>query len=1099
MRCPSCMAENVATRRFCAQCGTPLPVPCPACGFENEASANFCGGCGKPVGDVAAPEPAAASPAPRTDSAERRQLTVMFCDLVGSTALASRLDPEDLREVIGAYQKCVAETIVRFDGFIAKYMGDGVLAYFGYPQAHEDDAERAIRASLAVVEEVRRVASLEALQVRIGLATGLAVVGDLIGSGAAQEQSVIGETPNLAARLQAVAGRDEIVIPENTRRLVGSLFEYESLGEIKVKGLPARVPSFRVLGESQIGSRFEALRTGETPLIGRAEELELLHRRWAQAKAGSGQIVLISAEAGVGKSRLAEAFRQSLEKEPHTRLRYFCSPHHQDSALFPFIAQLERAAGFERDDTAAVRSEKLEALVATNAAEDGDVQLLAELLAVPFEDRYPAMDLTPRRKKEKTFEALLRQLVWLARRQSVLMIFEDLHWADPSSRELLDLTVEQIGRLPVLLIATFRPEFQPAWIGQPYVTALSLRRLGRDECEELVRGLVDNSTVLPSELLDEIVERTDGVPLFVEEMTKAVLEAGADHDQMSVSAVPSASLAVPATLNASLLGRLERLGSAAKHVAQVGAAIGRNFSYELIAATALLTEPELQDALCRLVGAGLVFQRGVPPAAEYLFKHALVQDTAYGTLLRSSRQRLHERIAAALRDQPETAERAPEVLAYHLAAAGQLESAAAHWLEAGRRAAARSANIEAIAHLRRGIGALGGIADTPQRAHRELALQLALGPALMSTRGHNAPEVELAYQRARRLSEQLGDDRARFASVWGVWLTRGSRSSRASRRELVNELFRAAERLGDRELFLEAHHAGWATDMSGAQYNSGREHVLKGLALYDPEQHRSHALTYGGHDPAVCGKGQGAMMLWLLGYPDQAVKEAREGIVLAETLTHVPSVGHALWFAATICQLRRDPPGVLDLAERLLAMAGEHGLGQSQAIGGIMHGWARAHLADIEEGLSELRRAVISHGGTHRSYYTAALAETELRAGYLERAMAALNDAAAISDELGETFWRAGMLCVEGDLVRARSADDPGAAEERYREAITIAQRQQAKSLELRAATRLARLWQEQNRAVEANDVLAPVYGWFTEGFDTPDLKEAKALLDELG
>jgi class 3 adenylate cyclase len=430
---------------------------------------------------TAASATAAPRDLPAPAAAERRQLTVMFCDLVGSTALSARLDPEDLREIIAAYHRAVAEVVAEFDGFVAKYMGDGVLVYFGYPRAHEDDAERAVLAGLAVVEAIRKMPASEALQVRIGLATGLAVVGDLLGSGAAQEQAVIGETPNLAARLQAVAGPDEIVIPESTRRLVGSLFEYESLGEIDVKGLPAPVPAFRVLGESRMGSRFAALRTGETPLIGRDEELELLRRRWAQVKAGSGQVVLISAEGGIGKSRLAEAFRQSLETEPHTRLRYFCSPRHQDSALFPFIAQLERAASFERNDTPLARLDKLEALVAANTPAEGDVQLLAELLSVPFDGRYPALELTPQGKKEKTFEALLRQLVGMARRQPVLMIFEDLHWADPSSHELLDITVKQIGRLPVLLIATFRPEFQPPWIGQPHVTASSLRRLAREE------------------------------------------------------------------------------------------------------------------------------------------------------------------------------------------------------------------------------------------------------------------------------------------------------------------------------------------------------------------------------------------------------------------------------------------------------------------------------------------------------------------------------------------------------------------------------------------------------------------------------------------
>jgi class 3 adenylate cyclase len=607
----------------------------------------------------------------------------MFCDLVGSTALASRLDPEDLREVIGAYHRCVAETIGRFDGFVAKYMGDGVLAYFGYPQAHEDDTERAVRASLAAVEAVRRVPSPEGLQVRIGLATGLAVVGDLIGAGAAQEQSVIGETPNLAARLQALAGPDWIVIPEATQRLVGALFEYESLGEVEIRGFAAPVPAFRVIRESPAGSRFEALRTGETPLIGREEEIELLSRRWAQVKAGAGRVVVISAEPGIGKSRLAEAFRLSLEGEPHTRLRYFCSPHHQDSALFPFIAQLERAAGFERDDAARAKLEKLEMLVAANGPAEGDVQLLADLLSVPLDGRYPPLDLTPQRKKEKTFEALLRQLAGLARQHPVLMMVEDLHWADPTSRELLDLAVSEVEPLAVLLITTFRPEFQAPWTGQPHVTALALRRLGREESGVLVRRLIGGNIALSTEVVDEIIDRTDGVPLFLEELTKAVLEArasGADDGRSTAAAIPTTSLAVPATLHASLMARLDRLGPMAKEVAQVGAAIGREFPYELLANVAQRTEEEVREALGGLVNAGLVFQRGTIPEARFSFKHALVQESAHGLLLRRARQDLHRRIAELL-EHPSwgVADRQPELLAQHYEQADFDEKAIEYW------------------------------------------------------------------------------------------------------------------------------------------------------------------------------------------------------------------------------------------------------------------------------------------------------------------------------------------------------------------------------------------------------------------------------------
>jgi class 3 adenylate cyclase/predicted ATPase len=1036
-----------------------------------------------------------------TSIAERRHLTVVFCDLVGSTALSGRYDPEDLREIEGVYQRCVADTVARFAGFIAKYMGDGVLVYFGYPEAHEDDAERAVRAGLAVIDVVESLMTPERLNVRLGIASGLVVVGDLIGAGAAQERGVVGETPNLAARLQALAQPGTLVIADSTRRQVGALFEIEDLGPQHLAGFSDPQRAWRVVRESGVVSRFEALR-GEalTAFVGREEEIELLLRRWQRATAGEGQVVLLSGEAGIGKSRLAGALHDQLVGEAHTRLRYFCSPHHQDSALYPFITQLERAAGFAREDTVETRLDKIEALLAPASPPFEDFALLAELLSLPAEPRYPPLGLSPQRKKDKTFEALLRQLEALASRQPVLFICEDLHWIDPSSRELLDRTIDRAASLPVLLVATHRPEFVPPWSGLPQVTTMTLSRFDRRAGTAMVEQIAGGEA-LTGAAVAEIVERADGVPLFVEELTKAVLEAGGSGEgiQKTLAGALPSSLAVPSALHAPLMARLDRLGPGAKEVAQIAAAIGREFSYQLLTPIAGRGENDLAMALGRLGDAGLVFARGAPPTATYLFKHALVRDAAYASLLRRRREELHARIAAVLEsDFPDIGEVQPELLAHHLAAAGQLDSAVARWLEAGRRAAARSANLEAIAHLTRGIDALRGVADTAERTRQELALQLALGPALMSTRGHNAPEVEIAYQRARRLSEQLGDDRASFASVWGLWLTRGSRSKRASRRELADELLRAAERLGDRGLLLEAHHAGWATDIAGASYVSGGEHVCKGLALYDPEQHRSHALVYGGHDPAVCGKGQRAMMLWLLGYPDRAVQEAREGMVLAEALTHVPSVGHALWFAAMASQLRRDPRAVLDLAERLLAIGSEHGLGQHQSIGGIMHGWASARLADMEGGLSELRRSVISHGGTQRSYFNTILAETELRAGHLESAMVALNNAATISDELGETFWQAGTMFIKGDLTLARSADDWRAAQDLYSRAIAIAREQQAKSLELRAGTRLARLWGEQGRRAEARELLAPIYGWFTEGFDTRDLKEAKALLDEL-
>jgi class 3 adenylate cyclase len=574
------------------------------------------------------------------DTAERRQVTVMFSDLVGSTALSARMDPEDLREVISAYQKCVAETVRRCGGFVAKYMGDGVLIYFGYPQAHEDDAERAVRAGLQLIAAVTALKSPVSLQTRVGIATGLVVVGDLIGSGEAQEHGIVGETPNLAARLQGIAEPNMVVIAEGTRRLLGNLFEFEDLGAKNLKGIAGRVRAWAALRASSAEGRFEAMHAASlTALVGRDEESELLLRRWHRTKTGEGQVVLLSGEAGIGKSRLTAALLERLSGEAPTRLRYFCSPQHTDSAFYPIIGQMERAAGLAHDDKPQAKLDKLDAVLAQTSTSTEDAALFAEMLSLPNDGRYPALDSAPEQRRQRTLEALTAQLAGLARQQPVLMIFEDAHWVDPTSLEVLGRIVDRIKTLPALLIVTFRSEFNAPWVGQSHVTSLTLNRLGEREAAAIIACLAGNKA-LPADVMVEIVERTDGIPLFVEEMTKAVLEAESEGAaRRTVAAVPSPALAVPASLHASLMARLDRLGPA-REVAQIGSAIGREFSHALLALVARKSEAELGSALDRLVQAGLLFRRGVPPQAIYLFKHALVQDAAYGTLLREPRRAL---------------------------------------------------------------------------------------------------------------------------------------------------------------------------------------------------------------------------------------------------------------------------------------------------------------------------------------------------------------------------------------------------------------------------------------------------------------------------
>jgi class 3 adenylate cyclase/predicted ATPase len=1038
--------------------------------------------------------------------AERRQITVMFCDVVDSTALSTRLDPEDLREVLGEYQKCAAETIGRYDGFVARYMGDGVLAYFGYPHAHEDDAERAVRAGLAQIEAVRHLQTLERLEIRIGIGTGLVVVGGLPGIGETQVWEIAGETPNLAARLQGLAEPNTVVIDSRTRRLVGNLFEYRDLGAAELKGFAEPVRSYEVIQPSFMESRFEALHAAQlTPLVGREEEIELLGRLWAQAKAGSGRVVVISAEAGIGKSRLVEAFRDNVEGERYTRLRYFCSPHHQDSALYPFIGQLERAAGFVRDDTHSVKLDKLEALLASKAPLEGDISLLAELLSLPLDNRYPPLDFTPQGRKEKTFEALLRQFAGLARRQPVLMIFEDLHWADPTSRELLDLTVEYVARMPVLLVTTSRPEFEPPWTGQPHVARLSLRRLGREESGELVCGIIGTSAALSSEMVEEIVNRTDGVPLFLEELTKAVLEtanSGNDASKGVVSFVPTTSSAVPATLQASLMARLDRLGSTAKEVLQFGAVIGRDFSYELLAAVGQWTEWELRSALGRLVAAGLVFQRGMSPRVSFLFKHALVQDVAYSMLLFSLRRSLHGQIARTIEEQfPDAMQGRLETLAHHFTEAGLIEKAVGYWCRAGRQSVAKSGFVEAITQLRTGLRLIAHLPDTRERKQLELELQVTLTGALTVVKGYAHPDVAASSSHARSLISETGGTSTitHFSVLRGLWAADfvGGRPKAALNH--ANEFLSLAQSQTDSRMSAMGHWLVGRVLIAIGDFRAATSHLERAVASYRAGKDWTFDPRLGA-DIGVTSVATWGLALWHQGYPDKAGRAANEALGRARQLSHIHTLVYALLILSLAMISARRTVEAEELANELVAHSDEHRFALFSGFGQIFQGWALAQRGHGRAAVQRIREGLAAAEATgwrnHEPGFLGLLAEALTLTGAIDDGLTVLAEALATAEESGARGADAELHRLRGELLRRLPSPNSTEVEGCFRAALLVARQQGTLGNELRAAVSLARLLSEHGRLGKARDVLAPVYNRFTEGFDTPDLQEAKTLLE---
>jgi predicted ATPase/class 3 adenylate cyclase len=1116
--------------KFCGECGAKLEKICPECNFSNPPNFKFCGECGfdlrkskegppkddlGPLDAMSTATPSAiktTAPAgePRAPEAERRQLTVMFCDLVESTKLSAQLDPEDLREVVRSYQETAADVIQGFDGHIAQYLGDGLLVYFGYPQAHEDDTHRAVRAALGIVEAMGTLNSrLESdysvqLAVRLGIHTGPVVVGEM-GGGGRHEQLALGETPNIAARLERLAEPNTVVISAMTKRLVEGAFVLKDLGSHRLKGVPEPIAVTQVLNRIVTQGDEEEVGSGVvTALVGRDEEIGLLLRRWEQSKEGFGQVVLINGEPGIGKSALADVLREHVASQGYTRATYHCSPYHTNSALYPVTTHLQRLWRWEREDTPTEKLDKMEEVLrSTSLPLKEMVPLFASLFSLPLpEGRYPPLGLTPQQEKQQTQDALAAWLLEEAERQPMLAVYEDLHWADPSTLENIGLLVEQVPTAPMLIVLIFRPQFVPPWPTRSHMTPITLNRLERPQVEAMITQL-GGGKALPVEVVQHIVARTDGVPLYVEELTKMLLESDLLLEEVDHYALSGelSGVAIPATLQDSLMARLDRLPMV-REVAQLGAVLGREFAYEMLQALAAVEESTLQDRLGQLVGAELLYQRGRPPRAKYMFKHALIQDAAYASLLKRTRQQYHQQIAQMLEAEfPETVEAEPELVAHHYTEAGLNEQAVGYWLQAGKRASQRSANVEAINHLSKGLEVLMTLQDTVERARQELDLQITLGPVLMAVKGFASPDTECAYARARELCQQVGETPQLFPVLYGLFRFYMVRAELQATRELAEQIFSLAKRAEDPALLLEAHRVMGQTMFWLGENAPARAHLEQGMALYDPQKHRSHAFVYG-QDPGVACQSFSAMPIWVLGYPDQALHGINEALTLAQELTHPFSLAYALQLAAVVYQFRREAEETQERAEELIALSTEQGFPMWLAYGTIMRGWALTAQGQGAEGIVQVRQGLAAHRATgaelHRPHFLALLAEAHGKLGQPEEGLTVLAEALAIVENTGERNWEAELHRCKGELLLMQEGQKVRPAEECFRQALDTARRQQAKSLELRAAMSLSRLWQQQGKQEEAKQLLAEIFDWFSEGFDTADLKDAKALLMEL-
>jgi class 3 adenylate cyclase/predicted ATPase len=1094
----------------------PPPLPPPeAPRLLAEPTPALDGVSSRPVDDVVSHMPdtvPAITPtlAPSAPEAERRQLTVMFCDLVGSTQLSGQLDPEDLRAVVRAYQEAAAEVIQHYEGHIAQYLGDGLLVYFGYPTAHEDEPRRAVYTALGIVQAIAILNTRLSAQygvhlaVRLGIHTGLVVVG-VMGGGGRHEHLALGETPNIAARLQNLAPTNAVVLSAVTARLVQGAFALEDLGTHALHGVAEPMTLSRVRGLLATPNHDEEFVTATVPvLVGREEESGLLRRRWEQSKAGLGQVVFISGEAGIGKSALVEGLRAQVRAEGLPRLAYRCSPYHTTSPLYPVITHLEHLLQVAPDDPPATKLVKLEAgLQPYNLPLAEVVPLLAGLLSIPLPaERYAPLTLTPQLQKQQTLDALLAWMVAEAERQPVLVAWEDLHWADPTTLEFLGLVIEQAPTVPMLHVLTYRPEFSPPWPPRSHLTPLVLNRLERPQVEALITQRAGGKT-LPAEVVQHIVTKTDGVPLYVEELTKMLLTSALLREEADqyVLTGPLRTVAIPDTLQDALMARLDQLNTA-KEVAQLGAVLGREFPYDLLQAIASQEEDTLQAGLAQLVGAELLYQRGRPPRARYIFKHALIQDAAYASLLKSTRQQVHQQIAQVLETRfSALVETQPELVAQHYTAAGCPEQAVVYWQRAGHQASDRSAHLEAISHVTTGIELLTTLPETPERTQHALTLYITLGAALLMTKGHAAPEVEQAYTQAYALCQQVGETPELVPVLFGLWRFYISRPQYHTARELGETLLHLAQRADDPALTVIAHYALGVTWCMLGTLPAARQHLEAGIARYTPDQRRALVFRMG-HDLGVGCRVHAAQTLWLLGYPEQALTRLHEALALAHALSHPYSLAFARCVAAQVFQFRRDVPAVREQAEDAVALSTEWGFPHWAALGTSLRGWALAMQGQDEEGMIQVRQGIAAWQATGATlnvpYSCTMLADVADHLGHPADGLQALAEAHTLVEQHEERWWEAEVHRLRGVLLLRQPETPQAEAEVWLQCALDVARRQEAKSLELRAAMSLSRLWQQQGKQAEARDLLAPIYGWFTEGFDTADLQEAKVLLEDL-